>query len=674
MSPQVGINPELMTKLIAMLKRTGPEFRESSRQVESALGRLGVELWASPALRSVADQMSAKPPDLQGRLDLILATPDVGLDREGMMWADGADWQSSTTEGAAAAQTLAATIRAQAKAGTLDAKTVAQLEKHKNDPLFAAAFAKELPPAKLKRLISRMFRTDLPPIGRPDDKDLDTEKKVADLFSTILGTASRARKLPDKYADELLKDLGDPQSAFALGKLLGKGTFDHAFLLNVVKRVYDYDVAHPQARAIEPELPLSGTNKVRPGPDQSPMSAVLNALIHHPKVGQDFFADPKRRPLAYLMRERRWTPGSDKLLGEALFEAATKFRDHGMPREQSSGYKSALIASWASHYWAEEKVQQNLPNTRTWAASLYANYISDVHRANQAPATKEYGVDAAYDPDKSLSGVQPYGAVLNKDELKKAMTWAFNDNEAFKTVAAAHAQYSVKVLDETASELAAEVRSKFAAWHKSHPGATKEQIDQKRQEILENTMSSGGGSFQFQGMVDDLSETTYAITDAGNIAKIEEARKNDERYAMYKNMVTKIIDLAPGPQGKFVGLLVGQAKEHIYGQFTSKSEDKAKVAAGNAIEDAGIMFRDATAAAMMRHGLFGDGSAPAPTHPYASKQYPKGSPGDFLANGKIIPKDQMNLDQRRAYREWLYLTKETKRIFYGADSAITRDS
>ncbi|MEV4364417.1 DUF6571 family protein [Nonomuraea sp. NPDC049625] len=674
MSPRVGINPELMTKVIAMLKRTGPEFRESSRQVESALGRLGVEFWTSPALRRVADQMSAKPPDLQGRLDLILATPDAELERDGIIWADGADWQSSTTEGTAAAQAVAAKVRAQAKSGTFNTQTIAELEKHKNDPLFAAAFAKEIPPDELKRLISRMFRTDLPPTGRPDEKDLDTEKRVAGLFSTILGTASRAGKLPDKYADELLKDLDDPQSAFAIGKLLGKGKFDHAFMLDVVKRVYDFDVAHPQARAREPESPLPGQDKVRPAPDVSPMSTVLSALIHHPKVAQDFFTDPKRRPLAYLMRERRWGPESDNLLGAALYEASTKFRDHDMPREQSSGYKAALIASWASHYWAEEKVQQNLPNTRIWAASIHANYISDVHRAYQAPPTTEIGVDAAYDPDKSLSGVQPYGAVFNKDELKKAMTWAFKDNDAFMTVAAAHAQYSVKVLDETASGLAAEVRAEFATWHKSHPEATKKQVDEKRQDILEKKMGGGGGAFEFQGAVNDLSETTYAITDAANIAKIEEAKKNDERYAAFKNMATKIIDLAPGPQGKFVGLLVSQAKDHIYGKFTSKLEDKARVEAGNAMEDAKIMFRDATAAAMMRHGLFGDGSAPAPTHPYASKQFPKGSRGDFLVNGKIMPKDEMSADQRRAYREWLYLNSDTKRIFYGADAAITRDS
>ncbi|MEU6721137.1 hypothetical protein ABZ897_57620 [Nonomuraea sp. NPDC046802] len=68
-----------------MLKRTGPEFRDSSRQVESALGRLGVELWTSPALRRIADQMSAKSPDLQGRLDLILATPDTELGRDWVM-------------------------------------------------------------------------------------------------------------------------------------------------------------------------------------------------------------------------------------------------------------------------------------------------------------------------------------------------------------------------------------------------------------------------------------------------------------------------------------------------------------------------------------------------------------------------------------------------------------
>ncbi|MFC5825143.1 hypothetical protein [Nonomuraea insulae] len=261
-----------------------------------------------------------------------------------------------------------------------------------------------------------------------------------------------------------------------------------------------------------------------------------------------------------------------------------------------------------------------------------------------------------------------------KDELKTVMSWAFKDNNAFMTTAAAHAQYSVKVLDEKAAVLATEIGNEFTAWHKAHPEATQKQIDAKRQKILEEKMGNGGGAFAFLGSVENLSQTTSALTEAANIARIEDARKNDERYAAYKAMIMKIIDLAPGPPGKFVGLLVGQAKEHVYGKFNSNEEGKAREAAGDATEEAKIMFRDATAAAMMRHGLFGDGSVPAPTHPYASKQYPKGSAGDFLRDGKIIAKDKMTAAQRRAYLEWLYQTDATDRVFYGADAAVTQGS
>jgi hypothetical protein len=81
------------------------------------------------------------------------------------------------------------------------------------------------------------------------------------------------------------------------------------------------------------------------------------------------------------------------------------------------------------------------------------------------------------------------------------------------------------------------------------------------------------------------------------------------------------------------------------------------------------MFTDLTAAAMMRHGLFGDGSVPAETHPYRHKDFSPGSKGHFIEDGKIKPWGEMNADERDAYDEWLKLN-DTGRVLNGPDEAI----
>ncbi|MEU0565166.1 hypothetical protein ABZ297_07210 [Nonomuraea sp. NPDC005983] len=668
----VGINPTLMTQLINGMKRVSGTIPDVGLQVERTLTSLDIPLWGPTPLRAIGHQMSEQIPVLQGRLDLILATPDRKSGKGGILWASESDWLSkSPAEGAASAKTLVTKLREQIKGHSVDAKTVAEIERHKNDPYFALAFAKEIPPRELKALINRAYGAGLPPSDRPSQRDVRTQDRLATMLSKILGTASHGvggMKLADDYADQLVDDIENPQDAFAVKRLLQDGDFDHTFLLNVVRKLYDKDVAHPP----DPSLPrdtwaMPGPKDISPG-DLSPMGTALIALAHHPAVAQDFFTDPQRKPLAYLMRKHHWDGDADADLGWAIEVASTDFRDHDLPPGNSRGYKSALIASWAVRFWSDAKVQANLPHTSAHLGTVLAHYTGDVHRATQSFSKEVAGVVTDQDPDKNLHGVEPFGALFDAKDIKKAMTWAFADDDAFQTVTAAHGLYSAKMLDELAGKIAGEVKADFTAWQKSHPEATQQQLDAARQDILEERMSRSGGA-EFARATRGLSRTTWAITDAANIANIDAAKADDARFAAFKEAAEKVVGLAPGPQGKFVGLLVDEAKGMIFGKVKSSHESQARADADTALGVAKHMFTDLTAAAMMRHGLFGDGSPPAETHPYKHKDFSPGSDGHFIANGEIRPWDEMTAAQRRAYEEWLSLNS-TGRVFEGPSSAI----
>ncbi|MEV4573922.1 hypothetical protein AB0K16_11775 [Nonomuraea jabiensis] len=548
---------------------------------------------------------------------------------------------------------------------------MAEIERHKNDPYFAVAFAKEIPPRELKTLINKVYGADLPQSGRPSQRDVRTQDRLLTMLSKILGTASRGvgpMKLADDYADQLVDGIENPQDAFAVTRLLQDGQFDHSFLLAVVRKLYDKDVAHPP----DPSLPRDawatpGPKDISPG-DLSPMGTALVALAHHPAVAQDFFTDPQRKPLAYLMRQHRWDGDADVDLGWAIQEAGTKFRDHDVPPGNSRGYKSALIASWAAHFWSDAKVQKNLPHTRANLGEILAQYTGDLHRDLQSFSAKSPAVVTGSDPDKNLQGVEPYGAKFNAPDVKKAMTWAFADDDAFQTVAAAHGLYSAKVLDELAAKIAKEVDADFAAWRKSNPEATRQQLDAARQDILEERTSRSGGA-EFSRATRGLGMTTWVITNTANITKIGEAKESDARAAAFKEMTEKVVGLAPGPQGKFVGLLVDEAKSAIFGKMDSGHEGQARQDADTAMGAAKHMFTDLTAATMMRHGLFGDGSVPAETHPHRYKDFSPGSKGHFMVNGEIKSWADMNADEREAYDEWLTLDGPG-RVFGRPDDAI----
>ncbi|MEU8357871.1 hypothetical protein AB0C27_17800 [Nonomuraea sp. NPDC048882] len=672
MSPMVGIDPALMTRLIDGMKRVSGMIPDVDLQVERALTSLGVPLWGPSPLRDISRQMSDLIPSLQGRLDLILAEPDRTPGAGGTLWANESNWLSSSpAEGAATAKTMATKLREQVTSHSLDPHLVAEIERHKNDPYFAVAFAMEIPPRELKALINALYGAGLSASARPLQRDVQTQDRLLTMLSTILGTASRGAgrmRLPDGYADQLVDGIENGQDAFAVKRLLQDAEFDHTFLLTVVRKLYDKDLAHPP----DPSLPrdpwaLPGPRDAAPG-DLSPMGAALVALAHHSAVAQDFFTDPQRRPLAYLMRKHHWDGTADADLAWAIKAAGTEFRDHDLPPGGSRGYKSALIASWAVHFWSDPKVQKNLPNTRGNLGTILAQYTGDIHRATRAFTQRMPGVVTGPDANKNLIGAEPYGAKFNSMSLKRAMTWAFEDPDAFKTVIAAHGQYSTEVLDELGAEIARKVTADFESWHKSHPDATKQHVATMRQKLLESRMSGSEGG-EFAQAVRNLSMTTYALTDAVNIASIEAAKRDDARFAIFKEVSEKVVGLAPGPQGKFIGLLADEAKGKIFGQIKSTNEGRARTDADTALGAAQHMFTDLTMAAMMRHRLFGDEEEPPETHPYFHQDFRPGAEGHFLADGKLIPWAEMNNSQREDYEEWLTLNG-IGRVFSQPDGAI----
>ncbi|MEV0821447.1 hypothetical protein [Nonomuraea rubra] len=225
------------------------------------------------------------------------------------------------------------------------------------------------------------------------------------------------------------------------------------------------------------------------------------------------------------------------------------------------------------------------------------------------------------------------------------------------------------MLDELATKIRKEVDAEFATWWESHPEATRAQLDAARQDILEERMSRSGGA-EFARAARGLSMTTWVITNAANISKIGEAKENDARTAAFKEMTERVVGLVSGPPGTLVGLLVDQAKSRNFGQIKFTHEEQARKDADTAMGAAKHMFEDLTAATMMRHGLFGDGSVPATTHPNRHDDFSPGSAGHFMVNGQIKSWAEMSSDERAAYEEWLDL-HETGRVFNEPGDSIT---
>ncbi|GAA2211415.1 hypothetical protein GCM10009850_068740 [Nonomuraea monospora] len=664
MSPapnRIGIDPTLMTQLISEFKRVDRAWPDADAQIARALSSIGTSMTGPGLLRDVASQIAQHIPDLQRRLDLIISTQKIGLDK-GVVWADETLWVSSSpASGAAAARTVAGQLRKAVEdvangRGTLSKETLDLLERHQHDPYFAVALAKEIPPKELKALLERLYLAHRGSLG--DDWAKPSSSSVMDqlarALSVTLGTASRGvgdMKLPKTYVDELIATDDDPMSGRMVDELLRYGTFDDAFLREVANKVFD--------NAQKPASEQQDIIKFGPG--------LAAALANNARVAQDFFTDPARKPLSFLMRDNFWGSGNGEL-GRAIEAATMTFRDHGQPPGSSRGYKSALIASWAAHFWSDPRAQANLPDTKQNAARMFSAYMGDVHRAAITDFPEPMGANPQPDSDPNLPGKQPYGAMFDSGAVKKVMTWAFKDPQALKIAVEGHGEYSTKVLDAQGKVIRDTVNAEFAEWQSAHPDASEEEQQAHRQKLLTDNMNSNPGKL-FNAQANALGKSLHLMVDAGNLTNINEADQKDQKSQAFKDGVSRTLKLVLTPAGDWVvagyEFLEGPVSDSI-----KHTEGKAARSQGEeALRESQRLFKDLTANVMMRYGLFGDESAKGSAHPHASENYAERSGGDFLVNGQIIPRDQMTWQQRIAYDEWLK-SSPAAAVFREVDRAV----
>ncbi|MFI6927263.1 hypothetical protein ACIBIZ_45535 [Nonomuraea spiralis] len=664
MSPsanRIGIDPALMTQLIGEIKRLQQSWPDADAQIGRALGSIGASMTGPGTLADVASQIAQQVPDLQRRLDLIVSTQKIALDK-GVVWADETLWASnSPASGAAAAKSVADQLRKAMKdalsaRGGLTKETLDLLEKHQHDPYFAVAFFKEMPPKELKVLLTNLYLKHRGSAEKPWGKaslSSPVMDGVARALSVTLGTASRGvgeMKLPKSYVDELLST-DDLLSDTVVDELLRYGTFDDAFLREIANKVFD--------NAKKP--PSQQEDIIRFG------AGLAAALANNARVAQDFFTDPARKPLSFLMRDNRWGHSSGDL-GRAIEAATTRFRDHGQPPGSSRGYKSALIASWAAHFWSDPRAQANLPDTRQSAARVFSAYMSDVHRAAITGFPEPMGVNPQPDSDPNLPGKQPYGAMFDGGAVKTAMTWAFKDPQALQITVEGHGEYSTKVLDVQGRTIREGVDAAFTEWRINNPNASKDEQRSYHQKLLTDNMNSNPGNL-FNAQSSALSKSLYLIVDAGNLTNINEADQKDERRKAFKDGVSRTLKLALTPTGDWVvagyEFLEGPVSDSI--KTTEGKEARSK--GEETLRESQRLFKDVTANAMMRYGLFGDGSTKGSTHPHASENYAKGSPSDFLVKDEILPRSQMTWQQKFAYNQWLK-SPPASAVFHPIDRSV----
>lgn len=661
MSPpnRIGIDPTLMTQLIGEIKRLESAWSEVDAQINSALRAIGMSMSGPGLLRDVGFQIAERIPDLQRRLDLIIATQKISLDK-GLIWANESLWVSHTPAGgAAAARTVADELRRARQnfpflQRPLSDETLDALEKHRHDPYFAIAFVKEMAPKELKELLAELDHAQDSKLPSKQTTGAAADvNRLIDTLGSILGTASRGvgdMKLPKGYVDQLIANQ-DVRHSRVVNELLRHGTFDDAFLLDVANKVYD--------------------NAQRGHAGQGDIiafsSGLAAALAHNPRAAQDFFLDPARKPLAFLLR-RNWDD-SGREIGRAIEGAATTYRDNAQPPGTSRGYKSALIASWAVHFWAGQSAQWNTPAARQSAARVLASYISDVHRVPGSSAKETMGVTPLADSDPNLPGSQPYGALFEAASVKNMMTWAFTDPKALNTVVEAQSRYSLLVLNAQAAQIKEANDQALKKWIRENPDATKTEIAEQRQKIIEDTMS-GSAAEEFKAKVFDLSRSLYLVVDAGNLADIKEADRKDEAHKAFKEALTSTLKVVLTPAGDEVVGGYEFIESNMGDEVKFEDGKRARERAESTLTESQNLFKDLTAGAMLRHGLFGDASFPGSTHPHAFVNYAKGSKGDFLFDkGQLKPRSAMDATEEYAYLEWLQHSKASA-IFHGTDQAV----
>jgi hypothetical protein len=422
-----AIGLSAMAALISAMESAEKTLRSSAGSMKSSSESVWGTAEGAKKVTTAADWARDQLPGLKRRLAMAQAieaqTPGLQVTVE---IKESELSKLSPADAIAAGQEAAKKLKDADSKGVLDPALIAELNKYKNDPYYAAGLTQSLTPEELGDIVLKASnrRTEITS-GSPTNlsKDLaDWQKQygaLLDGLGTTIGTATRNTgelALPSDYAKKFAGAItGDPSSdghwgrGAAVSTLLRYGNYSTPFLNTVATDVYNYErdkgkdgpVWYPRSA---PDSSGHYYGPLLPDGSQQPdpLANIMMGLGHNPDAAQQFFDvnNPGAKTekveingqqvvvndrLRYLIQGRTWKYDKGDGLGNALQAATTYYRNN-----EGTGRTSATIASQTFALIGTQTGTGGgflSPNTwKMWdgmrdnVAHIVADYMPDIYR------------------------------------------------------------------------------------------------------------------------------------------------------------------------------------------------------------------------------------------------------------------------------------------------------
>lgn len=370
------------------------------------------------------------------------------------------------------------------------------------------------------------------------------QQQFMESFGAAVGSATRSadfRRANPDFTAALVERVTQAKDAagWGLSQVLRFGTYDHDFLLQVGRGLYEAerDAVGPfWGGRFGAELDGWTLGTGDGGGHYDPFVGLFEAMSRTPEAAADFFnpmGDPARATeyAEYFIRDRRWNHDDFNALGMVLDAGGTVYHQAGASQARQT--QSAWIASAAVHYLAQrgdgdqwwnpfDHPQRIGDAGKDSLGHLLAAYITDIDRVAMG-ANGSLGTEA----HEAMEGWEvglPVGAGLDKGELSTVMREVMTDRSASGALGAATAAWN-------------EERITYAMRHWSGADADSAQVH-----------SSTYNSAALLGFV----------LEAQGAGLTADAKNADETTKAYLGFASDVIGLIP-TGGTFSSFLVDQA-------------------------------------------------------------------------------------------------------------------
>ncbi|MFI0419117.1 hypothetical protein [Spongiactinospora sp. 9N601] len=584
-----GIDPAALEGFEQSLAHTEDTIGRNEPQIRRTLQRFDLETSRLTALRELQSWIATKRPDLRRRKETIESQQS--------------EWATSPSSGHPALAAFDESLYEKAEHDPDVYAAIVNLTKATEsgevDPKTLTQLEKHAgnSPFALALLTTMGATTYRKTMG--DTVGRKQLHRLQVVLGKTLGTASP--RLSGAWQNALTTGIGLKwREARGVALALKHGTYPSGFLLNTAKKIDKW------YREMSKPMPV----------DVGVMRDVMTALTKDPALAQDFFtADPTALKY-YLTHGHMGDKGA--VLGKMLEMALTHFRDgESTPTKPSRGYWSAKLASEFVHLQAKleasgQALDAFVPTATT--AAILSCYIGDInHVAHTGREMSDTGARGPYDTRPPT-----WGAYFSKKELQSLLKNLFTDSRAFATVMMAQTMFTNRLLDSSAA-----------------------------------TMAGGGSTNELRSGTQKIGAGFGLLTDAAQLAKIEEGKELDEAQERNMKILAGVINSALAlPQVPYAWpITAGIVASWSWipeDAFKGDAEERARTEANTAVDKTRLLVRDLTAAALLKNGLFGKSAPPDPTHPWASLgdlkrgDDPFKNPNNFVGrDGKTL----MSLDQ-----------------------------